>query len=154
MHSPCEITEQPFQIALTIRTRAAVEDLPGVIGRSYAEIAGYLGRLGESPAGAPFVIYYNLDMRDLDVEIGFPVSRELPGQGEIRTGGIPAGTVATCVYTGPYPEMTSAYEALNACIAEKGYEAVGTAIEEYWNGPHEVPPEELKTRIILPLKNK
>lgn len=152
MHSPCEIKDQPLQRTAAIRTRTAVEKLPAVIGQSYGAIMKYLGGMGVQPSGMPFVIYYNMDMQDLDVEIGFPVSKAIPGSGEIRAGEIPAGKVATCVYTGPYQDMVPAYEALQQCIAEHGYEASGVAIEEYWNGPHEVPPEELKTRITLLLK--
>jgi effector-binding domain-containing protein len=48
--------------------------------------------------------------------------------------------------------MVPAYEALQQCIKDHGFEPVGVAIEEYWNDPNEVPPEELKTRIILLLK--
>ncbi len=152
MFSPCEIQDIPARPTMTIRTHCPVQDLPQVIGNAYAEIAGYMGEMGTHPAGGPFVIYYNMDMQNLEVEIGFPSDRAFPGKGGVQPGEFPGCRAATCVYTGPYPEMTAAYEALTRCIQESGLEATGVAIEEYFNSPMEVAPEELKTRIILPVK--
>ena len=148
----CEVKEQAAQATLTIRTRTPQKDLPQVLGRGHGTIAQYLGTLGEHPIGAPFSAYYNMDMQDLDVEIGFPVSRELPGSGEIQASQIPGGKLATCLYTGPYSEMEPAYTALMQWMAEKGHEATGVAYEMYLSDPGEVPPEELQTLIVFPLK--
>lgn len=57
-----------------------------------------------------------MDMADLDVEIGFPVSKKLPGNGEIKASWIPGGKMGTCFYTGPYGEMRLAYEALTKLL--------------------------------------
>ena len=51
------------------------------------EIAQYLAEQSEQPAGAPFVAYYNMDMQNLDVEIGFPVTACLPV--EVRSKAAP-----------------------------------------------------------------
>jgi effector-binding domain-containing protein len=152
MSYPCEAVEQPVQPVLSIRTRTPVQNLPEVLGNSYQKIIALLTELGESPAGAPFVAYYNMDMQDLDMEIGFPVSRELPGKGEVHSSEIPSGKYATCLYTGPYPEMPPAYEALNAWIQEHSFEPTGVVYEHYLNSPQEVPPQELKTLIAFSLK--
>jgi effector-binding domain-containing protein len=147
----CELFEIPQTPLLSIRTHAAVQDLPGLIGSSYGAIMHYLGELGEAIAGEPFVIYYNLDMQNLDIEIGFPVTKSLPGKGNIQPSILPAGPAARALYTGPYAEMAPAYEALQKFIAEKGCQPTGVAIEYYLNGP-ETPPEKLETRIVFPLK--
>ncbi len=153
MHS-CEIVSQSTCPAMTIRTRSAVQDLPMVIGQSYASIARYLQDAGASPSGPPFVIYYNMDMQNLDVEIGFPVARMLPDHGDIHASELPGGDMGVCLHTGPYDTMCGTYEALNRFIGEQGRTAIGTAIEEYLNAPGETPPEKLLTRIILPLRNR
>jgi effector-binding domain-containing protein len=152
MSYPSEAVEQPAQPVLSIRTRTTVQNLPHVLGKSFQDIVQLLTELGEFPAGAPFVAYYNMDMQDLDIEIGFPVSRELQGKGEIHSSEIPGGKYATCLYTGPYPEMPPAYEALNAWIQANGYEPTGLVYEHYLNSPQEVSPQELKTLIMFPLK--
>jgi effector-binding domain-containing protein len=148
----CELKEQPAQPTLSVRTRLAVQDLTSLFGRVYGGIFQYLGGLGEQPAGPPFAIYYNMDMQDLDVEIGVPVARPLPGQGELMPGEFPAGKMATCLHVGPYDQCTSAYAALTEWIKANGYEAAGVAYEFYLNGPPETPPEELQTIIAFPLK--
>jgi effector-binding domain-containing protein len=149
----CEVKEQPTQKTLSIRTRAAVQDLPQVFGAGYGKIAQYLGELGEQPSGPPFAAYYNMDMDNLDVELGFPVARQLPGQDEIKAGEILGGRVATCLYTGPYSEIEPAYTTLMKWIADNSYEATGVSYELYLNDPAETPPAELQTQIIFPLKN-
>ena len=93
----CEVKEQPVQKTLSIRTRAAVQDLPQVFGEGYGAIAQYLGELGEQPIGPPFAAYYNMDMDNLDVEFGFPVARPLQPPAadgsEDRFGGLAHRTV-------------------------------------------------------------
>jgi len=152
MSYKCEVKEQPAQVTLAIRTRASVQELPQAIGEAYGAIAQYLGELGEYPAGPPFVAYYNADMQNLDVEIGFPVSRKLPGKGDIQVGEIPGGKVATCLHVGPYSEIEPAYTALSEWTIENGHEVTGVAYEVYLNDPEETPPEELQTQIVFPLR--
>lgn len=152
MSYQCEVKEQHAQPTLVVRTRAPVQELPSVLGDAYSAIAQYLGELGEPPAGPPFVAYYNEDMQDLDVEIGFPVTGELPGRGNIQACEMPAGRVAACLYTGPYSEIGPAYDALSQWVEENGYHAAGVAYEVYLNDSDETPPEELQTQIVFPLK--
>jgi effector-binding domain-containing protein len=111
----------------------------------------YLGELGVTPAGAPFVAYFNMDMQDLDMEVGFPVAQPLPGGGEVQSSEIPGGKVATCLHTGPYPEISQAYQALSTWVNENGYKMTGVSYEFYLNDPQETPPEALQTQILFPL---
>jgi effector-binding domain-containing protein len=153
MSYPCGVKEQAAQVTLSIRTRTAVQNLPQVLGQGYGAIAQYLGELGEQPAGPPFAIYYNMDMADLDIELGFPVARQFPGRAEIKASEIPGGRVATCLYTGPYSDIAPAYEALSQWLKDKGYEASGVVYEFYLNDPDQTPPPELQTQIVFPLKS-
>jgi len=122
MSYPCEAREQPAQRTLTIRTRTPVEKIGAVLERSHGAIAQYLGELGECPAGPPFAAYYNEDMQDLDVEIGFPVAREPPRRSDVQPDQIPGGQVATCLYTGPFSGVAQAYETLAEWMTEHGHE--------------------------------
>jgi len=149
----CEVLEKTTQPALAIRTRTPVTDLPQIMGRSYQAIAQHLGEMGEQPSGPPYAAYFNMDMQDLDLEIGFPVSRALAGKAEIRSSEIPGGKHAACLYTGPYGDIGPAYEALMQWMAEKGYEATGVSYEFYLNDPTQTPPQELMTQIVFPLKS-
>ena len=148
----CEAKEQSAITTLSVRTRSRVEDLPKVLGETFCTIAQYLGELGEQPAGPPFTAYYNMDMQDLDIEIGFPVSKKLSDKDNIKASEIPPGRVATCLHTGPYSEIGPAYNAISQWIQDNGYEPIGMVYEMYLNDPDQTPPQELKTQIFFPLK--
>ena len=135
-----------------IRTTTAVHRLPEALPRAYGAIMQYLSDLGEYPAGTPYAAYFNMDLNNLQVEIGFPVSKALPGRGKIKPGELPAGKQASCLYQGPYDQCEPAYEALSAWVEAQGYEPTGVAYEFYLNDPNEVPPEEIQTLIMYPLK--
>ena len=147
-----ELYEQAAQPVLAIRARTTLDGLPLLIGGSYREIAEYLAELGEQPAHAPYTAYYNLDMQDLDVEMGFPVAKPLPGKGAIMAGEIPAGRYVSCMYKGPYAQMEPVYNEMNKWMQKNNLEPVGIAYEYYYNGPQDVPENELLTRISMPVK--
>ena len=147
----CEFKETAAQPTLSMRVTTAVQDLPQAMGNVYQAVALYLQELGEAPAGAPFSIYYNMDMEALDVEIGYPVAKALPGKGEINASEMPGGKIATCIYTGPYSDMAPAYDALTQWVQEHGYTPTGVTYEIYLNDPMETAPEGLQTQIVFPL---
>lgn len=149
MFDTFELTEQKEQPVLSVRTRTPVGNLTAALGKAYGAIFAYLGQMGETPAGAPFVAYYNVDMQDLDVEIGVPVSKPIAGRGEVNQSLIPAGKQASCVYKGPYAEIGPAYDALTKWIADSKLIPSGVCYEFYLNSPGEVPDSELLTKIVF-----
>lgn len=152
MSHNCEIIQQGLQPVILIRTHAAVQDMAQVIGQSFAKLGQYLSAANEDPSGPPFVAYHNMDMSNLEIEIGFPVAKSLPGQGEVKPGELPAGRYAACLHSGPYQELGKAYDALTNWVAEQGLEPTGVAYEYYLNDPEVTAPEALQTRIVFPLR--
>jgi effector-binding domain-containing protein len=151
MKLTCEVINPAAQPSLTIRTRTSVQNLPQVLGQGYQEIIEHLVRQGQEPAGPPFVAYYNMDMENLDIELGLTTKSKLEGKGEIKSGVIPAGSYSTCIYTGPYPEMAQAYAQLTSWTQEQGLQPSGVVYEFYLNDPGETPPEDLQTQIWFAL---
>jgi effector-binding domain-containing protein len=149
---PCKTVEQAEQPVLSVRTVIPVQDMPAALGKAFGEIFTHMGSMGEQPAGMPFVAYYNMDMKALDIEIGFPASHPLPGKDSVQPSTIPAGLTATCEYTGPYEELSEAYNDLTAWVEENGYQPTGVVYEYYLNGPEDAEPSGYKTRIVFPLK--
>ena len=147
-----ELLDRPAQPALVVRTRTSAQGLPQVIGPAYGAIMQYAGQLGLQPSGAPFVAYYNMDMEDLDLEIGFPFEQKLTGKGNVLANEIPGGKAAACLHVGPYDQLGAAYEALQKWLAANGYTPSGVAYEFYLNDPQQTPPRELQTLIVFPLK--
>jgi effector-binding domain-containing protein len=152
MDFQCEIKEQDTQPTLSIRARTPIDGLPKLLGESYGKIAGYLAELGEGPTGAPFAAYFNMDMQDLDVEIGFPVSKPLAGRDDIQASEVPGGKLGVAIHTGRYGDIAPAYDALTEFVKEQGHEPTGVSYEFYLNDPEETPQEQLLTQIVFPLK--
>jgi len=146
-----EVVEQEAINSLVVRTRCPVNDLPKAIGEGYGLIMGYLGELGKYPSDAPYVAYFNMDMQDLDIEMGFPVAEEIEGKGTVVKSQVPAGRYAVCMYKGPYSDIGSAYDAVMLWLEENSLQYSGTAYEFYLNDPASVPPEELLTKIMIKL---
>lgn len=149
-----EIVEQNAQPVLMIKKNTSIDQLPKIIGENYMKIFEYLNELEETPKDAPYTAYYNLDMQNLDVELGFPVSKVFPDKGEIKSGFIPQGKYATAMFKGPYSGMQEAYNEIFKWLGENGYEPAGVYYEHYYNSPEEVPESELLTKIVIPVKEK
>lgn len=148
----CELKQQAAQPALSVRTRATAQDLPELFSKTFSAIMQYLGELGEQPTGMPYAAYYNMDMQNLDIEIGFPVAQKIPGKAEIQSSEFPGGKLASVMHIGPYDQVGPAYDALTQWMKEKGYETTGVVYELYYSEP-DTPPEEIRTEIIFPLKS-
>ena len=148
----CQLSDRKAQHTLVIHKRASVEKLPHVLGPAWGAIIQYAGANGLAPSGPPFVGYHNMDMQDLDIEIGFPFSTVLSGQGEVQAGTLPGGKAAECLHVGPYDKIAAAYEALQEWLEEKGHLPTGIAYEFYLNDPQTTRPEELRTQVVFPLK--
>lgn len=148
----CKIIEIKDQPVLTVRTTAAVEELPQFFGEAYGSIMRYLAELGEQPAGMPFAAYYNMDMQALDVEAGFPVATVLKGKGNIKAGKIRGGKFAVTTHVGSYDSVGPAYETLADFAKQQGFEVGEIAYEYYLNDPSEDPTTQPETEIRFPLK--
>lgn len=144
-----EMVETQAQPTLVLRAVTPVTELPKLLGKAFMDIVTHIMELGEQPVGPAFVGYFNMDMERLELEIGFPVSKPLPGKGDIEASQIPAGKQVTCMYKGPYMGMPPAYEEIKQWIKDNGYKAVGTVYEYYYNSPEEVPESELLTKIVF-----
>ena len=147
-----EILEVVPRPVLATRVRTPVAGMGQKLGESYVAIGRYLEELEEEIAGTPYAAFHNMDMQDLDVEIGFPVSHELPGRGSIQAGYIPGGKAASAIHIGPYLKMEPTYEALAEWMAENGLEPTGVAYEFYIDDPADIPQKEIRTQIYFPLK--
>jgi effector-binding domain-containing protein len=144
-----ELIETAEQPVLSVKKVTSVTNLPQEIGSAYHIIMDYLAELGEQPVDVPFTAYYNMDMENLEVEMGFPVGKKITGKGEVISNVIPAGKKVTCLYKGPYKDMVPTYEAINKFITDNGYKPSGVVYEYYFNSPMEVPERDLLTKIVF-----
>jgi effector-binding domain-containing protein len=147
-----EIIELRERDTLAVRYRTPMAELSKSMGQAYGEVAAYMGKAGIPIAGPPFALYYNMDMDNLDVEVGFPVGGPAAGEGRVKPGRLPGGKMATATHVGSYESMAGTYEKLTACLGERGLEPETYVYEEYLNSPEDTPPEKLATNIYFPLK--
>ncbi len=148
--SRIQLINQFEQPVLTFRTYTSVQKLPQLIGTNFQQIITYLQQTEGWITDAPFVLYHNMDMHNLDVEMGFPISQLVPAQGEMKARTLPAGRAIFCMDRGPYPEMAPLYEEMAQWIPANGFQASGTVFEYYYNDP-EFPESEYLTKIVMPL---
>jgi predicted DNA-binding transcriptional regulator YafY/effector-binding domain-containing protein len=149
---PMEIKVKQEQKTACVRFRSTVEGLKEEIGGVYGEVMGLLGQQGVQPAGAPFAIYHNMDMKDLDVEAGFPVAGPFKAGGRVRQGVIPGGRTVVAVHKGPYDQMHTVYNEITALIAREKAVPTGLCYEVYLSDPQVTKPEDLLTEVDFPLK--
>ena len=139
--------EQP---CIAVRETTSVAKLPQIIQESFGLLMQYMEQTGELLAGMPYVCYNNMDMENLDVEIGFPVSKKLPDDGSVQASSISAGKQVKCMYLGPYEAMEPLYHEMAAWIDKNGLKPSGKVYELYYNGP-ECAPDLLLTEVIMPI---
>ncbi len=137
--------------SLFMRQTCAVAELPQMLQRSYGKIMQYLETLKQYPQDAPYALYHNMDMQALDVQAGFLVSKELPPQGDIQYGELPAGRYATGLFIGPYNQMEPFYDALNHWLEEQKEKPAGPVFEWYFSPP-DTPPEKIRTEVWFALQ--
>jgi effector-binding domain-containing protein len=148
----CQVQDIPARPTLSVRRVAAVQELPQAMGSAYGAVMAYAGAQGIPVEGPAYVIYYNMDMSALDMEIGFFSPQELPTAGEdVQSGHFPAGRWATVEHVGPYDGLKDAYAALEAWVAAHGFTPTGLACEFYFNGPDEASPSEYRTQAMFML---
>jgi effector-binding domain-containing protein len=152
MTNPCELVELPARPTLVVRARAAVERLPQVLGPAWGAVMAHAAEAGAAPTDAPFVAYHNMDMTDLDLEIGFTFPRPIAGGAGVEAGATSAGQAAQCIHVGPYDQLRSSYQVLESWMTERGLKHAGPAYEYYLDDPQVTAPEELRTRIVLPVR--
>lgn len=147
-----QIIESEEQPALAVQTVTSIQNIASVVGGIYGKIYEYILGKGEQPVGPVYIAYYNMDMDNLKIEVGFPLSKVIEGDGDIVLRYIPAGKRAISYHKGAYKDIGGVYDKLSEFLLKKGYEANGIAYEYYYNSPEGVPESELLTKVEILLK--
>lgn len=153
MNYEIKLENTELEPTLSVRIITSMKSLPKEIGKANKLISTYIEEISDkSCIKKPFTAYYNEDMENFDVEIGYILKKPLEGNEEINASTIPKAKKATTIYKGPYSDMEPAFSALRNWIKENGYESTGVSYEIYLNSSKEVPKEELLTEIFFLLK--
>ena len=115
---------------------------------------------GYIPAGPPSGTYFNapeqVPAEELLWEIQCPIGGDVAPGGPDEQGlgvkRVEGAEVAATMHKGPYEKVAGTIQALEAWIAENGYQIVGPYEEVYISEPEKTPPEELLTEIRFPVR--
>lgn len=164
MISEPKVEERAEQHYVGIRTQVPHSKFREIIPQYLDELFAWLGARDVTPACAPFMRYYVINMPGLmDVELGIPVAAAMPGEGRIVPGVIPAGRYAALVYTGLNGIAGNA--ALIGWAENNGIQwdrwddpngdAFRARIEYYLTDPAEEPdPEKWETEVAIKLADR
>jgi effector-binding domain-containing protein len=115
-------------------------------------VVKHIAKNGMEPAGAPYAMYFNMDMENLEVEAGFPVEKALPGEGEVISSTIPGGEVASTIHKGSFDTLEQSYTALTSFVKEQNKVPTGICYEVYLSDPETTKPEDMLTELVYLLK--
>jgi effector-binding domain-containing protein len=148
------ITQVPRHDLAVVRTSTTFSEIPTVMGSAFDAVATYLAPLGLLGEGPAIGRYTEMDLitGTVTVAAGFVVAQPVDGDGAVVPDETPAAEVATTTHLGPYANVSEAYDAIAASVAEQGRELDETTMwEEYWSPPG-TPDEQTRTEVFCPLK--
>ena len=133
-----------------------------LIGDAFGKLYGWLGEKGYIPAGPPLGVYFTAPEQvpadELLWEICSPIAGDVaPSDSDEKGFGvkkIEEAEVASTMHKGPFPQVENTIHALEAWIAENGYEIVGSYEEVYLSDAGKTTPEELLTETRFPVKKR
>ena len=149
-----EITTQVLTDRYTavVRDELPADELPAWLAGVCRTVRDYLTRTGVPPIGPPFARYAFLGPV-VAVEAGFPVPREIPGDGLVEPSTLPDGQAAVTVHWGPYEDLEKAYLACRHWLDSHGYEPAGPHWEVYHTDPFAEPdPARWRTDVVVPYR--
>jgi effector-binding domain-containing protein len=159
-----EVTVPATLVAQIAGLTAAPADLGSAIGKAFGTLFGAIGRSGLNVCGPPRVIYTAWAPNECSFTVAAPIDRRPAAP--LDTGGVgvaelPERAALRFVHRGPYPEIRSTYDAIEAWLRERGgiktpadWARYSPMWEEYLNDPQTTPASELLTHIFLPLPEK
>lgn len=147
-----QVVETQPQAAVAIRKVTSANNLPTLVEEVFNTIVEYISKKEGLALGPAYIAYYSMDEDNLEVEIGFPVSKEIKGEGDIICTKIPGGKRVVGYYKGPYAYMTHLYDEMLKWILLNDLEPSSIAYEYYFNSPQQVTDNELLTKIEFLLK--
>lgn len=132
-----------------------------LISEAFGKLYGWIGQKGYIPAGPPLGVFFNapeqVPAEELLWEICSPIAGDIAPSGldekGLGTKKVEGAEVAATMHKGPYDQVGGTIHALEAWIAENGYEIVGAYEEVYLSEP-ETPPDELLTEARFPVRKK
>ncbi|MFI1381423.1 MerR family transcriptional regulator [Embleya sp. NPDC020886] len=144
-------THEPALRLTAVRAGCGPADLGAATA---ACVTRLLGALAGTPWTPPIRGLFPLDLVEgMRIVVGVPTGTgdDPPGT---ESSVLPEGPALTTVHIGPYAQLPLAYHALLGRMHAEGLRATGPAREEYLVTPNEADPEDLTTRVSIPIETE
>ncbi len=129
------------------------ESAKAVLTVVYSKLGKYLGDNGLKMVGAPLTITTTYDSGGWKFDAAIPVDRnDAATREDIQAGTTYAGRAAQFIHVGPYDKIGETTTKAFAWLAVQGYKAHDRLIEDYISDPGKTPPEQLQTRLTIPIE--
>jgi len=168
MAGSVEIVEKQDEFTLEINAQASMLMIPKVIGKAYEDLKKFMKQKGipceappfvkyvnfswdESTGGNKFLGFFKMFTKKWDMQIGFPVKNDTPGEGSIKSGKILYGKYIQTLHKGSYQKVGSTYKILMAYMKENNLKVRNECMETYLNDPKITKKEDLQTLVVIPL---
>jgi effector-binding domain-containing protein len=149
------IIRTPEQLTAVIHITVPRERIKEVMGPGIGEVGAALVAQGIKPAGPWFTFHMRRPTDTFDFEVGIPVATPVTAVGRVRTGQLPAATVAHAVYQGDYEGLAAAWAELHAWISAHGHTPATHLWECYAVGPESTSdPAAWRTELYRPLMDQ
>jgi effector-binding domain-containing protein len=169
MNNEFEIIEKEIGPVIEIEEHVTMWRMPSTFSRDYKRIAEYLSAQGVECVEAPYARYLDMDWeleigkgkfsalidmltRKWHFQAGMPISRPLPGEGELKAHVLEKRRYCKAVHHGPYQKVGGTYKALYDWVKVQGLSLENEAIEFYLNDPRETDKADLETVILIPVR--
>ncbi|WP_026412244.1 MerR family transcriptional regulator [Actinomadura oligospora] len=154
---PVTVVDEPARTVAIARDTASLDEIGPAMGRCVA-------RLLDVPSTEPMIGLFPLDPTE---EFPVALAAVLPDAPDAADGPdgpdvppgtrrevLPGGPFATAVHVGPFDQVGLVVHGLLAWCADHGHTPGGTTRETYLADPERTPPEDLVTRVQIPLEDE
>lgn len=136
--------------ALALRVTAATEEMATAMESAFGQLFAFGA---ENMAGPPFAIWYEYEGPTFVFDNCIPVTKVIPGEGDIKSIMTYEGKVVKVAHTGSYESTQYSWGAMEKYVQENSLQTNGDPYEVYLTNPEQEPdPNKWVTELYWPIK--
>ncbi|MEP6485247.1 MAG: SRPBCC family protein [Rudaea sp.] len=136
-----------------VSASATSDSAKAVLTDAYGRIGTFIAAHQIKMQDAPLTITTSYDDTSWKFDAAIVVDRnDVASADGIESGKTYAGKAVQFVHNGPYELLPAATKKAFSWLTLQGYKPTGNVMEEYVNDPTTVPPEQIQTRLTIPVQ--
>jgi effector-binding domain-containing protein len=168
MDHKIELVEKDFGPCLEIEERRSAFSMGSVFAKDFPQISKTLKKQGIEDHGSPYARYMDVDwqvevnrnvfvglflafFKKWHFQAGIPANAPVKGEGAMKVFEPGTRRYVTGIYHGSYANVTVLYRELVNWAKASDVQITKESYEVYTNDPSEVKPEEVETRVYIPV---